>query len=215
MPGAAAGEIVFDADEAEALKAKGRQVILVRMETSPEDIHGMHAAVGILTARGGMTSHAAVVARGMGRPCICGGGILRIDAAAGTMTVGKDVFRTGDVITIDGNTGQVLRGRAPMRQPQLSGAFATLMTWADAAAASACAPTPIPARCRPGARLRRRGIGLCRTEHMFFDEERILRVREMICADRRVRAPGRARSPTADAAQEISSRCSRPWPVCR
>jgi pyruvate,orthophosphate dikinase len=183
-PGAAAGEIVFDADEAEALKAKGRRVILVRMETSPEDIHGMHAAVGILTARGGMTSHAAVVARGMGRPCICGAGMLRIDAKAGTMTVGKEVFRAGDVITVDGNTGQVLRGHAPMRQPQLSGAFATLMTWADTyrrLGVRANADTP-----RDAAQARdfgAEGIGLCRTEHMFFDEERLLRVRQMICAD--------------------------------
>ena len=120
-PGAASGEIVFDADEAEAMKAQGREVILVRVETSPEDIHGMHAAAGILTTRGGMTSHAAVVARGMGRPCVCGAGALRIDAKAGTMTVAGQILRKGDVITIDGGKGEVLKGRVKMRQPELSG----------------------------------------------------------------------------------------------
>ncbi len=130
-PGAAAGEIVFTADDAEFERTRGNEVILVRLETSPEDIHGMHAAVGILTARGGMTSHAAVVARGMGRPCVSGAGMLRIDAKAGTLQVGGRVLNKGDVITIDGSTGQVLNGRAKMRQPELSGAFATLMSWAD------------------------------------------------------------------------------------
>ncbi|MDX2158491.1 MAG: pyruvate, phosphate dikinase, partial [Hyphomicrobiaceae bacterium] len=125
-PGAAAGEIVFSADEAEAMKAQGREVILVRIETSPEDIHGMHAAVGILTTRGGMTSHAAVVARGMGRPCVCGASSLRIDYKAGTMTAGRERFQKGDVITIDGATGEVLRGRVAMRQPELSGNFARI-----------------------------------------------------------------------------------------
>jgi len=183
-PGAASGEIVFDADEAEAMKAQGREVILVRVETSPEDIHGMHAAAGILTTRGGMTSHAAVVARGMGRPCVCGAGALRIDYKAGTMTVGKEVLRKGDVITIDGTKGEVLKGRVKMRQPELSGDFARVMEWADAARAlgvRANADTPRDARLAIdfGAE----GIGLCRTEHMFFEESRILAMREMICAD--------------------------------
>ena len=184
-PGAASGEIVFDSDEAEALKAKGRAVILVRVETSPEDIHGMHAAAGILTARGGMTSHAAVVARGMGRPCVCGAGHLRIDAKAGEMTAPNGrVFRAGDVITIDGSTGEVLDGLVRMRQPELSGAFATLMSWADGArrlGVRANADTPRDAE--HARQFGAEGIGLCRTEHMFFDTDRILAMREMICAD--------------------------------
>jgi pyruvate,orthophosphate dikinase len=183
-PGAASGEIVFDPDEAEQLKAKGREVILVRVETSPEDIHGMHAAAGILTARGGMTSHAAVVARGMGRPCVCGAGALRIDAKAGTMTVGAESFKAGDIITIDGATGEVLKGRVRMRQPEMSGDFGTLMGWADAArtlGVRANADTPRDAR--QAREFGAEGIGLCRTEHMFFDGERILAMREMICAE--------------------------------
>src|SRR6266446_1240377 len=131
-PGAASGEIVFSSDEAEALKAKDKSIILVRVETSPEDIHGMHAAGGILTTRGGMTSHAAVVARGMGKPCVSGAGALRVDYAAGTMSVAGHTFKAGDVITIDGSTGQVLAGRVPMTEPALFGEFATLMGWADA-----------------------------------------------------------------------------------
>jgi pyruvate,orthophosphate dikinase len=183
-PGAASGEIVFTAEDAETERAHGHEVILVRLETSPEDIHGMHAAVGILTARGGMTSHAAVVARGMGRPCVSGAGALRIDAKAGTLQVGSRALRKGDVITIDGGTGQVLMGRAKMREPELSGAFATLMEWADKErrlGVRANADTPRDARHARdfGAE----GIGLCRTEHMFFDAERILAVRQMILAD--------------------------------
>jgi pyruvate, orthophosphate dikinase len=183
-PGAAAGEIVFDSDEAETLKGQGREVILVRIETSPEDIHGMHAAAGILTTRGGMTSHAAVVARGMGRPCVSGAGALRIDYKAGTMTVGNRVFRKGDAITVDGSTGQVLDGRAKMRQPELSGDFARIMAWADehrrlGVRANADTPRDATQARQFGAE----GIGLCRTEHMFFDADRILAVREMICAD--------------------------------
>src|SRR6266478_1083050 len=131
-PGAASGEIVFSSDQAEALKAKDRKVILVRVETSPEDIHGMHAAEGILTIRGGMTSHAAVVARGMGKPCVSGAGALRVDYAAGTMSIAGRTFKAGDIITIDGSTGQVLAGRVPMTEPALSGEFGTLMGWADA-----------------------------------------------------------------------------------
>ena len=183
-PGAASGEIVFDADEAEAMKAQGKEVILVRVETSPEDIHGMHAAAGILTTRGGMTSHAAVVARGMGRPCVCGAGALRIDAAAGTMTVGGVVFRKGDVITIDGGKGEVLEGRVKMRQPELSGDFAQVMAWADAARSLGVrANADTPREARQARDFGAEGIGLCRTEHMFFEEDRILAMREMICAD--------------------------------
>jgi pyruvate,orthophosphate dikinase len=183
-PGAAAGEIVFSADDAEVLKAQGRGVILVRIETSPEDIHGMHAAQGILTARGGMTSHAAVVARGMGKPCVSGAGALRIDYAASSLTVAGHVLKKGDTITIDGSTGQVLLGRVPMVEPQLSGEFATLMGWADEVrrlGVRANADTPGDARV--ALRFGAEGIGLCRTEHMFFDEDRIRAVREMILAD--------------------------------
>src|SRR5215467_5167474 len=183
-PGAASGEIVFSADEAEALKAKDKRVILVRVETSPEDIHGMHAAEGILTTRGGMTSHAAVVARGMGTPCVSGAGALRIDYAAGTMSVAGRTFKAGDVITIDGSTGEVLAGRVPMIEPALSGEFATLMGWADGArklGVRANADTPNDARV--ALKFGAEGIGLCRTEHMFFDEGRIRAVREMILAD--------------------------------
>ncbi len=183
-PGAAAGEIVFSADEAEALTAQGRRVILVRVETSPEDIHGMHAAQGILTTRGGMTSHAAVVARGMGKPCVSGAGALRVDYGAATMTVAGQTFKQGDVITIDGSTGQVLAGRVPMIEPALSGEFATLIGWADrvrSLGVRANADTPNDARI--ALKFGAEGIGLCRTEHMFFDEHRIRAVREMILAD--------------------------------
>jgi len=183
-PGAASGEIVFSADEAEALKAKDKGIILVRVETSPEDIHGMHAAEGILTTRGGMTSHAAVVARGMGKPCVSGAGALRVDYAAGTMSVAGRTFKAGDVITIDGSTGQVLVGRVPMIEPALSGEFATLMGWADGVrklGVRANADTPNDARV--ALKFGAEGIGLCRTEHMFFDEDRIRAVREMILAD--------------------------------
>jgi pyruvate, orthophosphate dikinase len=183
-PGAASGEIVFSADEAETLKAKDKRVILVRIETSPEDIHGMHAAEGILTTRGGMTSHAAVVARGMGKPCVSGAGALRVDYAAGTMSAGGQTFKAGDVITIDGSTGQVLAGRVPMIEPALSGEFSTLMSWADAMrtlGVRANADTPNDARV--ALKFGAEGIGLCRTEHMFFEENRIRAVREMILAD--------------------------------
>lgn len=184
-PGAASGEIVFDADEAERLKTLGHRVILVRVETSPEDIHGMHAAEGILTARGGMTSHAAVVARGMGKPCVSGAGSLRIDYEAGTMSSAGTKLRKGDIITIDGSTGQVIKGEVPTIKPELTGDFATLMTWADGLRrmkVRANAETPLDARAARdfGAE----GIGLCRTEHMFFDAERILAVRQMILSDK-------------------------------
>jgi pyruvate,orthophosphate dikinase len=183
-PGAASGEIVLSSDEAETLKAKGKKVILVRVETSPEDIHGMHAAEGILTTRGGMTSHAAVVARGMGKPCVSGAGALRVDYAAGTVSVAGHVFRQGAIITIDGSTGQVLAGRVPMTEPALSGEFAILMGWADELrklGVRANADTPNDARV--ALKFGAEGIGLCRTEHMFFEENRIRAVREMILAD--------------------------------
>jgi pyruvate, orthophosphate dikinase len=183
-PGAASGEIVFSADEAETLKAQGKKVILVRAETSPEDIHGMHAAEGILTTRGGMTSHAAVVARGMGKPCVSGAGSLRVDYAAQTMSAAGKTFKKGETITIDGSTGQVLAGRVAMLEPALSDEFATLMGWADKVRrlkVRANADTPNDARV--ALKFGTEGIGLCRTEHMFFDADRILAVREMILAD--------------------------------
>src|SRR5438067_2488650 len=183
-PGAAAGEIVFSSDEAAKLQADGRNVILVRIETSPEDIHGMHAAEGILTTRGGMTSHAAVVARGMGKPCVSGCGSIRVDYGRGTMSVGSRTFKTGDVITIDGSLGQVLAGRMPMIEPAMSGEFGTLMGWADSVrkiGVRVNADTPDDART--AIKLGGEGIGLCRTEHMFFEETRIRTVREMILAE--------------------------------
>ena len=183
-PGAASGEIVFSSDEAAQLKSDGKKVVLVRVETSPEDIHGMHAAEGILTTRGGMTSHAAVVARGMGKPCVSGAGSLRVDYATGTMSAGGKTFKKGDHITVDGSTGQVLAGKVDMIEPQLSGEFSTLIGWADkvrrlGVRANADTPTDAKAAVRFGAE----GIGLCRTEHMFFEEGRIQAVREMILAD--------------------------------
>ncbi|MFT3808864.1 MAG: pyruvate, phosphate dikinase [Micropepsaceae bacterium] len=183
-PGAATGEAVFTADDAERVANEGRAVILIRVETSPEDIHGMHAAKGILTARGGMTSHAAVVARGMGRPCVSGAGGIKIDGAAEKLTAGGETISRGDWLTIDGSTGQVFKGRVPMVEPELSGDFATLMEWADASRAlkvRANAETPLDARTARG--FGAEGIGLCRTEHMFFDASRILAVRQMICAE--------------------------------
>ncbi len=183
-PGAASGEIVFTSDEAARLKADGHKVILVRVETSPEDIHGMHAAEGILTTRGGMTSHAAVVARGMGKPCVSGAGSIRVDSNARTMSTGGVTLKEGDLITIDGSNGQVMSGRIPMVEPELSGEFGTLIGWADAVrklGVRANADTPTDARV--AVKFGAEGIGLCRTEHMFFDEERIQAVREMILAD--------------------------------
>jgi len=183
-PGAASGEIVFSSDEAELMKSQGRKVILVRVETSPEDIHGMHAAEGILTTRGGMTSHAAVVARGMGKPCVSGAGAIRVDYAANAFSAGGVTLRKGEVITIDGSTGQVLAGKVAMQEPALSGEFATLMGWADQVRrlkVRANADTPNDARV--AMRFGAEGIGLCRTEHMFFEEGRIRAVREMILAD--------------------------------
>jgi len=183
-PGAATGKIVFDADAAEKASQLGDAVILVREETSPEDIHGMHAARGIVTARGGMTSHAAVVARGMGRPCVSGAGEIHIDEAAQTFTARGRVFKAGEVITIDGSKGEVLDGAVAMIEPELTGDFQTLMSWADKVRrlkVRANAETPLDARTARG--FGAEGIGLCRTEHMFFDEERIAAVREMILSD--------------------------------
>ncbi|ESY92438.1 pyruvate, phosphate dikinase [Mesorhizobium australicum] len=183
-PGAATGEIVFSSGDAEDLKTQGRKAILVRIETSPEDIHGMHAAEGILTTRGGMTSHAAVVARGMGKPCVSGAGSLRVDYKAGTLISMGQTFRKGDIITIDGGNGQVLKGAVAMLQPELSGDFAAIMEWADAVRRMKVrtnAETPLDARMARS--FGAEGIGLCRTEHMFFDGARIVAMREMILAD--------------------------------
>lgn len=183
-PGAASGIAVFTADEAEDLASKGQKVILCRVETSPEDIHGMHAAKGIITSRGGMTSHAAVVARGMGRACVAGAGDLHIDYAKKTMSVKGVTVKAGDMITIDGSKGEIMLGEVPTIQPELSGDFGTLMAWADSVRklrVRTNAETPLDART--AIKFGAEGIGLCRTEHMFFDAERIVAVREMIVAE--------------------------------
>jgi pyruvate,orthophosphate dikinase len=194
-PGAAIGEVVFSSDDAEAKAKAGHKVILVRVETSPEDIHGMHAAEAIVTARGGMTSHAAVVARGMGTPCVSGAGDIRIDYAAGEFTCAGRTVKAGDIVTVDGATGQVtvtvdgatgqvFAGEVAMIQPELSGDFAKVMGWADEARSLAVrtnAETPLDVKTARdfGAE----GIGLCRTEHMFFEADRLAHFREMILAD--------------------------------
>ncbi len=183
-PGAASGEIVFTADEAETKAQAGIKTILCRTETSPEDIHGMHAAAGILTTRGGMTSHAAVVARGMGRCCVAGAGSISIDYTAETLTVDGKVMKKGDILTLDGGSGEVLNGLVPTIEPELSDDFETVMAWADNArrmGVRANAETLLDART--ALKFGAEGIGLCRTEHMFFDAERIQYVREMILAD--------------------------------
>ncbi|UHS55866.1 pyruvate, phosphate dikinase [Agrobacterium vaccinii] len=183
-PGAASGEIVFSSDEAVAAKAEGRRVILVRMETSPEDIHGMHAAEGILTTRGGMTSHAAVVARGMGIPCVSGAGSMRVDVRNNVLIGVGCMLRRGDVITIDGSSGRVMKGEVPMTQPELSGDFAKLMQWADATRRMTVRTNAdTPADARAARAFGAEGIGLCRTEHMFFEGDRIQVMREMILAE--------------------------------
>jgi pyruvate,orthophosphate dikinase len=182
-PGAVSGKVVFNADDAERLGTMGEAVILVRIETSPEDIHGMHAAKGILTSRGGMTSHAAVVARGMGKPCVCGAGNLAIDYRQQRLTVAGREIAAGDVITLDGGNGIVMLGAVPTVDPKLSGDFAKLMGWADEhrrLKVRANAETPLDART--ARRFGAEGIGLCRTEHMFFDDERLIAMREMILA---------------------------------
>ncbi len=182
-PGAACGEIVFSAEEAEQLKNAGHKIILVRVETSPEDINGMHAAEGILTTRGGMTSHAAVVARGLGKPCVSGAGSIRVDYAKATMSVAGTTLRKGDLITIDGTTGQVIAGRVEMEQPELSGDFAHVMEWADKRRRMQVrANAETEADAQAARRFGAEGIGLCRTEHMFFEPDRIVAMREMILA---------------------------------
>ncbi len=183
-PGAACGAVVFSADEAESRAAKGESVILVRIETSPEDIHGMHAARGILTTRGGMTSHAAVVARGMGRPCVSGAGGVSVDYGTQTLRAGGHEVRAGDIITLDGATGEVFAGTVPMVEPKLAGEFQTLMGWADSVRrlkVRTNAETPLDAET--ARKFGAEGIGLCRTEHMFFDPARIGAVRQMIMAN--------------------------------
>jgi pyruvate,orthophosphate dikinase len=183
-PGAATGKIVFTAAEAEIQGGSAGAVILVREETSPEDIRGMDAARGIVTARGGMTSHAAVVARGMGRACVSGAGEIHIDEAKGVFTARGRTFKAGEVITIDGGKGEVLDGAVAMIEPELTGDFQTLMAWADKVRrlrVRANAETPLDAKTARG--FGAEGIGLCRTEHMFFDDTRIAAVREMILAD--------------------------------
>jgi len=182
-PGAASGKIVFNADDAEKASNDGEKVILTRIETSPEDIHGMHAAQGILTTRGGMTSHAAVVARGMGRPCISGAGSIRIDYENELFIVGDKKFKSGDIITIDGTNGNIISGEVKMKDPDLSGDFEKIMKWADdirKLKIRANAETKVDANVAKN--FGAEGIGLCRTEHMFFDEGRINSVREMILA---------------------------------
>ena len=184
-PGAVSGLIIFDAEEARDLASQGRRVILVRPETLPEDIRGLHAAEGVLTTRGGMTSHAAVIARGMGKPCVSGASTLRIDAKAGTLTAPGLVLHRYDVITLDGATGQVLKGAVPTAKPEVSGDFATLLQWADEFRRMQVRAN---AETLQDARMARdfgaEGIGLCRTEHMFFEGDRLVAMREMILADK-------------------------------
>ncbi|MEF3274549.1 MAG: pyruvate, phosphate dikinase [Chloroflexus sp.] len=183
-PGAASGKVIFDPDEAEELAKVGEKIILVRVETAPEDFHGMVAAQAILTARGGMTSHAAVVARGMGKPCVAGAGDLRISYADQLMTVNGTTIRKGDWITLDGGSGEVFAGQMPTVEPELSGDFATLMSWADEfRKLGVRANADIPRDARVARQFGAEGIGLCRTEHMFFEGDRIDAMREMILAD--------------------------------
>ena len=183
-PGAASGKIVFTADKAEVQANEGERVILCRTETSPEDIHGMHAAAGILTTRGGMTSHAAVVARGMGRACVAGAGELRIDHKSGVMRVRDLELKEGDLITLDGSTGEIMQGAVPTVQPELSGDFGTVMDWADKFRTMGVRVNcDTPQEAKVAVKFGCEGIGLCRTEHMFFDAGRIVAMREMILAD--------------------------------
>ena len=180
-PGAASGKVVFSSDEAERLNGMMQDTILVRVETSPEDIHGMHAAKGILTARGGMTSHAAVVARGMGRPCVSGSSEIEINYDDKYFKTASQTIKEGDVITIDGSTGRVILGEVPTVQPEISGDFSKLMGWADSfRKLKVRTNSETPLDTKTAREFGAEGIGLCRTEHMFFDEERILSVREMI-----------------------------------
>jgi len=214
-PGAASGAVVFDADAAEKKAADGVAVILVRTETSPDDIHGMHAAKGILTARGGMTSHAAVVARGMGRPCVSGAGTLSIDAKAKIMRCGGREVKEGDLLTIDGTTGEVMIGAVATVQPELSGDFATLMVWADEVRRlKVRANAETPEDCRVAREFGAEGVGLCRTEHMFFESSRITNVRQMILASdekgrRAALEPARSAAPRIPPPRGIRIRRSR------
>ena len=183
-PGAASGAIVLDADTAEKAAGRGEAVVLVRVETSPEDIHGMHAAKGILTARGGMTSHAAVVARGMGRPCVSGAAAVSIDMATRTLRIGTRELKEGDLITLDGTTGEVMAGHVATIEPELVGDFGVLMGWADQhRRMKVRTNAETPADCRTARQFGAEGVGLCRTEHMFFDASRIAAVRQMILAE--------------------------------
>ena len=180
-PGAASGKITFSADDAEALKTQNQKTILVRLETSPEDIHGMNAAEGILTCRGGMTSHAAVVARGMGKPCVSGSGNIQIDYQNKEFKVNDRVFKEGDIITIDGSCGEVMSGEVKTMKPDISGDFSKIMSWADSIRTMRVRTnSETPLDTKVAREFGAEGIGLCRTEHMFFDEERILYVRQMI-----------------------------------
>ncbi|WP_043606173.1 pyruvate, phosphate dikinase [Novosphingobium sp. Rr 2-17] len=183
-PGAASGAIVLDADTAEKRAEMGESVILVRVETSPEDIHGMHAAKGILTARGGMTSHAAVVARGMGRPCVSGASALSIDMKTRTLRIANRALKEGDIITLDGATGDIMFGQVSTIEPELAGDFGTLMVWADKhRRMKVRANAETPQDCKMARQFGAEGVGLCRTEHMFFDASRISAVRQMILAE--------------------------------
>jgi pyruvate, orthophosphate dikinase len=183
-PGAASGAIVLDSDTAQAKADRGEAVVLVRVETSPEDIHGMHAARGILTARGGMTSHAAVVARGMGRPCVSGASAVSIDLASRTLRIGSRELKEGDLITLDGTTGEVMAGHVPTIEPELVGDFGVLMGWADGhRRMKVRTNAETPADCRTARQFGAEGVGLCRTEHMFFDAARVASVRQMILAE--------------------------------
>jgi len=183
-PGAASGAIVLDADTAESRAGLGEAVVLVRIETSPEDIHGMHAAKGILTARGGMTSHAAVVARGMGRPCVSGASAVSVDMKTRTLRIGKRELKEGDIITIDGTSGDIMAGEVPTIEPELAGDFAILMSWADKhRRMKVRANAETPGDCRMARQFGAEGVGLCRTEHMFFEAGRISAVRQMILAE--------------------------------
>ena len=183
-PGAVAGQLVFNPAEAHAAKAKGKAVILVRHETSPEDIQGMHAAEGVLTVRGGLLSHAAVIARGMGKPCVVGASTLRIDEQQGTMTALGQVIHVGDTITIDGSTGRIYQGAVPTVKPEISGDFGTILEWADKVRRMKVrANAETPADARAARYFGAEGIGLCRTEHMFFSPERIGQIRRMIVAE--------------------------------
>ena len=180
-PGAASGKVVFSADEAEKMNNQKEDTILVRVETSPEDIHGMHAAKGILTARGGMTSHAAVVARGMWRPCVSGSGEINIDYETKEFKVGDLSIKEGEIITIDGGTGRVMKGLVPTVKPDISGYFSTIMKWSDEfRKLKIRTNAETPQDTKMARNFGAEGIGLCRTEHMFFDDERILSVRQMI-----------------------------------